>query len=96
MKDGICPKCSSDSVYTNTAKGSKYSYGISSLVLSVWRNPVAVDNYVCANCGYIECYISDKKALSYIMEKWRRVRTQVNQWLGSGEALYRPTNDRKR
>jgi hypothetical protein len=32
-----------------------------------------LDAYVCANCGYVENYLSDKEKLCQIAEKWPRV-----------------------
>jgi len=35
-----------------------------------FKNSVALDNYVCVTCGYVESYISNPDALKRIDEEW--------------------------
>jgi hypothetical protein len=35
-----------------------------------FKNHVALDNYVCVSCGYVERYISDRKALDKLGDEW--------------------------
>ncbi|MFZ0242398.1 MAG: hypothetical protein WAL90_12195 [Desulfobacterales bacterium] len=74
MKSGICPKCSSDEVYSGVdiplKKGPFASNSIPVSLASV----AARDNYVCIRCGYIESYVSDADRLAEIAKKWVRVK----------------------
>ncbi len=69
MKSGVCPKCGSDEVYVNLSSSTVYSNIVPISFFSSTRH----DFYVCANCGYIENYIPDEKALRKIAQKWQRV-----------------------
>jgi predicted nucleic-acid-binding Zn-ribbon protein len=74
MKDGTCPKCGSNEVYSGaylhpwTKMGSNWA---NSIPITAW-NYTPLDNYVCGDCGYVESYVSDPAKLSKIMEKWPR------------------------
>jgi len=72
MKNGQCPKCNSNNVFSGAKiTNKKHSFGFNTIpVGSIWKIPPALDNYVCVDCGYVESYISDKKALEYITKKW--------------------------
>lgn len=77
MKSGICPKCSSDEVYSGAdiplKKGPFASNSIPVSLASV----AARDNYVCLRCGYVESYIGEADRLAEIAKKWVRVKTAV-------------------
>lgn len=77
MKSGICPKCSSDEVYSGAdiplKKGPFASNSIPVSLASV----AARDNYVCLRCGYVESYISEADRLAEIAKKWVRVKAAV-------------------
>ncbi len=74
MKNGSCPKCNSSEVYAGTNVVSKGgSYGANSIPISFWRY-AALDNYVCAQCGYVESYIADSSKLSEIKKQWPKVK----------------------
>jgi len=52
-------------------------YGINAIPLAhgVLNTTVAVlDNYVCADCGYVESYIADAEKLDYITQHWPKAR----------------------
>ncbi|MFZ0613973.1 MAG: hypothetical protein WAM73_17160 [Desulfobacterales bacterium] len=74
MKSGICPKCSSDEVYSGAdiplKKGPFASNSIPVSLASV----AARDNYVCIRCGYVESYVSEADRLAEIAKKWVRVK----------------------
>ena len=73
MKNGKCPKCGSNSVYSGEAiplKGGPFgSNSIPVTLVSI----APLDNYVCTACGYLESYIADQDKCKEIAEKWRNV-----------------------
>ena len=78
MKNGLCPKCGSNDVRSGAYLSNKpgqlgtntIPIGGLGLLLPL---SAALDNYVCVNCGYVESYISDTKALQTISEQWPKV-----------------------
>ncbi|MBZ0310188.1 MAG: hypothetical protein K8I82_29275 [Anaerolineae bacterium] len=78
MKSGICPKCGSKDVYAGSTlppRGKAGPHEVNSIPITAGVLPsvVALDNYVCVNCGYVESYISDPAKLHKIAEHWPRV-----------------------
>ena len=77
MKSGQCPKCGSFEVYSGAYLTNKRGNGYASNTIPVsggiFPQVVALDNYVCVNCGYVESYISDEEQLRRIAAKWPRV-----------------------
>lgn len=73
MLSGVCPKCGSTEVYAGTElnwkDGNNYS---NTIPISFWRT-AALDNYVCADCGYVESYVAKTKHLDMIRKNWPRV-----------------------
>ena len=71
MKNGTCPKCNSSQVYFKP-------YALDKVTLD--SKGVEYANYVCAECGYFETYITDQTALRKIplrAEKigdWKKVQ----------------------
>ena len=77
MKSGICPKCQSESVYSGAdIPLKKGPFGSNTIPISITLL-AAVDNYVCAQCGYVERYISEEAKLEAIVKKWRKVTDTV-------------------
>ena len=75
MKSGMCPKCESMSVYSGASIPLKKGpFGSNSIPISL-TSVAALDNYVCAECGYVESYISEAERLSEIATKWVQVKT---------------------
>ena len=75
MKSGMCPKCASETVYSGASIPLKKGpFGSNSIPISL-TSVAALDNYVCAKCGYVESYISDAERLSEIATKWVQVKT---------------------
>ena len=75
MKSGTCPKCASDSVYSGASIPLKKGpFGSNSIPISL-TSVAALDNYVCAECGYAESYVSNAERLSEIATKWVHVKT---------------------
>ena len=66
MTQGKCPKCDSDEIYV---KRERLNEGISTLCISIWKDTI-LTNYVCISCGYVESYVTEKKALEQIKKKW--------------------------
>lgn len=73
MKDGICPKCGSHEVYT-ADKGSHRN----GMAIGIMRS-ARVQDYVCADCGYVEQYILNTSSLELIRQKWERADGQPNE-----------------
>lgn len=57
MKNGTCPKCNSSQVYSKPHALDK---------VTLDSKNVEYVNYVCAECGYFETYITDQVALKKI------------------------------
>jgi len=73
MKNGICPKCGIAQVYSGANVSMKGgSYGSNSVPITGFSS-APLDNYVCANCGYVESYISNTDKLKKIKDKWEAV-----------------------
>ncbi|MEJ2588056.1 MAG: hypothetical protein P8165_10880 [Deltaproteobacteria bacterium] len=73
MKQGKCPKCSSDEVYCGSdLKLKSGPFGSNSIPISL-TSIAAMDNYVCTQCGYVERYISDPSKLKEISIRWPKV-----------------------
>ena len=75
MKSGRCPKCGSTEVHAGTRVSAKGGvYGSNSIPIgALGFSYAALDNYVCATCGYVESYIADEDKLRKIALKWPRV-----------------------
>lgn len=73
MKSGICPKCERASVCEGTEVWNKSgSHHGNRIPISAFAS-VALDNYVCVACGYVESYVHDPAKLEKIARKWPRV-----------------------
>ena len=75
MKEGVCPKCQSTEVYSGAKiKLKTGAYGCNTIPLGgALRGHVALDNYVCIQCGYLESYIGSKDALEKIRGLWEKI-----------------------
>ena len=74
MKSGTCPKCASKTVYSGASIPLKKGpFGSNSIPVSLTAI-AALDNYVCAECGYLESYVSNAERLAEISEKWVLVK----------------------
>ena len=70
MKQGKCPKCGSVAVYSGVEVLPKSGpFGSNSIPVTL-VSIAALDNYVCADCGYLESYIADAEKLKEITRKW--------------------------
>ena len=74
MRNGKCPKCGSDTVYSKT-DGLKYAVakGVVFVHTSLMTIPSSAISYICTTCGYFENYITDKNKLAQVAENWKKV-----------------------
>ena len=70
----LCPECGSNNIYyskgsTNVLAGS---VGTNHILITQGAFPqrAAVDTYVCADCGYVRSFVSDRFDLERIIAKW--------------------------
>jgi len=70
MRDGKCPKCGSNNVFTRK-DGINYGSFEISIAFLVTHSPA--NDYICTDCGYFERYIDDKKKLAEVAQKWQKV-----------------------
>ncbi|MFC1453126.1 hypothetical protein ACFLSJ_07285 [Verrucomicrobiota bacterium] len=64
MKNGKCPKCGSTSVYKNSYHGG-FSGGVAVGAVTGFK----INQYICADCGFIEEYMADMADVSKIIQK---------------------------
>ena len=73
MRSGTCPKCGSTDIYVGEAIKGEYGAGAIP-VGGIWRRTYAPqDYYVCVECGYVECYVSQREHINKIIRVWLRV-----------------------
>jgi predicted nucleic-acid-binding Zn-ribbon protein len=73
MQNGSCPKCRSTKVHAGTDISFKRgAYGSNTIPITAW-SVVALVNYVCVQCGYVESYVADPAKRQEIADKWPRV-----------------------
>ena len=76
MKTGICPKCSSHEVFSGAGVALKKGpFGSNSIPIGL-TSIAALDNLVCAECGYVESYVSDPGKLTEISRKWDKIELE--------------------
>ena len=69
MQTGKCPKCDNTEIYVNTCRVGAASRA--KLPLSLMTE-VAVDEFICAQCGFIESYLSDLRDMDKVKAKCQR------------------------
>lgn len=74
MRNGTCPKCDGNGVRSGASvMFKKGAFGANTIPLGGYvPRWVALDNYICPDCGYVESYITDRSALAMIRAKWPR------------------------
>jgi predicted nucleic-acid-binding Zn-ribbon protein len=73
LKDGVCPQCGSERIRSGAAiEGKEGLRGGNRIPINAVIQ-VALDNYVCVDCGYVESYISDRSILNSIAKEWAKV-----------------------
>ncbi|MBT8342882.1 MAG: hypothetical protein HKP58_03580 [Desulfatitalea sp.] len=73
MKNGKCPRCGSDKIYTAEnlpLKGGPFASNAIPVSLTCLA---PLDNYVCTACGLVEHYVLQEEKMAEIKRKWRRV-----------------------
>jgi predicted nucleic-acid-binding Zn-ribbon protein len=76
LKTGICPKCSSHEVFSGAGIALKKGpFGSNSIPIGL-TSIAALDNLVCAECGYLESYVSDPAKLAEISRKWDKIELE--------------------
>jgi hypothetical protein len=79
MKDGICPKCSSRTVYATNSHDENFM--LPKNEKETWAGKyvnseiIPSERYVCVNCGYFERYVADREFLEQITKSasWIKV-----------------------
>lgn len=74
MRTGICPKCTSETVYA-ASKGIRLgdnSLGVA-VFIGMFGTPSSYTAYLCSTCGYVEFYIDDRSKLQAVESNWHRV-----------------------
>lgn len=74
MKTGICPKCSSASVFMkrNGMQLGEHMGGVY-VHTSMMNKISSIDCYICASCGYFEHYLTDAAKLADVANKWQKI-----------------------
>lgn len=75
MKNGRCPKCESCEIYRKR-EGIRTGIGDRIKVSVSWWWSAMLDDYVCANCGYVESYVPEESDRHEIASKWDKVERQ--------------------
>jgi predicted nucleic-acid-binding Zn-ribbon protein len=72
MKNGNCPKCGSSNVYHET-NGIYVPNTLGTFIRTADGNVGSrTDDYICADCGYIERYVADEHKLKEVAKVWKR------------------------
>jgi predicted nucleic-acid-binding Zn-ribbon protein len=73
VKTGKCPKCSSHEIFSGAGIALKKGpFGSNSIPIGL-TSIAALDNLVCAECGYVESFVSDSDKLAEIARKWDKI-----------------------
>lgn len=72
MKDGVCPRCHALEIYSSA--NFQYKTGNPTTIPLSFLRSIPLNNYVCANCGYVESYVADPEMLSRVKDIWIKVR----------------------
>ena len=80
MKGGTCPNCGSAHVYSGADMLLKGGMNRPNSISITTFTMARLDNYVCADCSYVENYIADQEDLDKIREKWPRVGEEEGGW----------------
>lgn len=79
LKQGKCIKCGSEEVYSGVEILPKSGpFGSNSIPVSI-VSIAALDNYVCADCGYLESYIAETEKLEEIAKKWPKTKEMLKE-----------------
>jgi predicted nucleic-acid-binding Zn-ribbon protein len=85
VRDGQCPKCSSQEVYSSLARGAQAGLSTDGgqPLLRIYKDKRFIPDisllemacYVCRDCGYFEMYVRDTSQLSRLDDctNWQKV-----------------------
>ena len=73
MKNEKCPKCGSAEIFSGADVYPKSGPFTSNSIPISLTSIAPLDNYVCAQCGYVESYIADPHKLKEITQKWQKI-----------------------
>ena len=77
LKDSVCPQCGSQHIRSGAEVEDKAGLRGANRIPINGLTHVALDNYVCADCGYVESYINDRSILNRIARKWPKVEPEA-------------------
>jgi predicted nucleic-acid-binding Zn-ribbon protein len=78
VKNGKCPKCGSDKVFHGAEIPAKFGpFGSNSIPITL-LSIASLDNYVCAECGYLERFVAEATKLKEISIKWPKVKAEAS------------------
>jgi predicted nucleic-acid-binding Zn-ribbon protein len=78
VKNGKCPKCGSDNVFHGAEIPAKFGpFGSNSIPITL-LSMASLDNYVCAECGYVESYVAESMKRVEISKKWPKVKAEAS------------------
>lgn len=72
-QDGVCPICGSESIKSGAKIQGKEGWRGGNRIPIDAVTHVALDNYVCVHCGYVESYIADRGILNRIAKTWSKI-----------------------
>ena len=74
MKDGICPKCNTPTVYRKL-EGISFGGGGTYIETSGSGGRQSdLYYYICTSCGLLEAYVADEAKLLEVGQTWRKVK----------------------
>ncbi len=80
MKDGVCPKCGSKDIFTDSNLRVKVTmFGMNQVIAKVGAisNTLAeYNNYLCSQCGYLEQYVESMPERAKLLENWARLEQE--------------------
>lgn len=77
LKDGTCPKCGGEKVYTSNLMQDFMGGGnpfVGVMMKGLQSRMINMNFYVCDACGYMESYIGDRDSMKNVRKQWRVVR----------------------
>jgi predicted nucleic-acid-binding Zn-ribbon protein len=78
MRNGICPKCSAQTVHSQTSGvffGNSNGFHVRTAQLD--RSTPFV-SFVCTTCGYFENYVADRSKLAAVAQSWDKVPVEAH------------------
>jgi hypothetical protein len=74
LKAGVCPQCGSECIRSGAGiDGKEGLRGGNRIPITILLH-IALDNYICVDCGYVESYIHDRGILNRIAREWPKVQ----------------------